>query len=212
MPIASINNSRYFLLCKDEFSTYTHVYFQKSKGETDIALAKLICEFEVDTKNGILRIQSDKGTEFNNAKVETLSAIEHIVHETTAVRAPQQNGLIEREVQNIGNMARTSLLASDLPPELWEHAIETACYLRNRLPNSRVPNTPYEMIFSRKPVLSHLCNFGQQVHVIVNGHYLTRFESRTEPGHVVGFTRRRNTYRVYLLNSGRVIDTQVACC
>jgi len=132
MPIASINNSRYSLFCKDEFSTYTYVYFLKSKGETVMVLAKLICEYEVDKMNRIRGIQSDKATEFNNTKVETLFDIEHIAHETTAVRAPQENGLIEWEVQNIGNMARTSLLASDLPPELWEQAIETACYLRNR--------------------------------------------------------------------------------
>ena len=109
------SNFRYFILYKDELSTYTYVYFLKSNGKADIALAKSIFEFEIDTKNRILRIQSDKGTKFNNARVETLLAIEHIVHEMTAVRAPQQNGLIEREIQNIGNMARTSLLAPDLP-------------------------------------------------------------------------------------------------
>ena len=49
-----------------------------------MVLAKLICEYEVDKMNRIRGIQSDKATEFNNTKVETLFDIEHIAHETTA--------------------------------------------------------------------------------------------------------------------------------
>lgn len=96
--------------------------------------------------------------------------MEHVCHVTSAVYTPQQDGIIEREIQSVTQMARTMLLSSTLPATLWDEAIKTACFIRNRLPNKVVNTTPYEVATKRKPALSHLCQFGRQVHVVVDGH------------------------------------------
>lgn len=203
----SYQGNKYFLLCKDEFSTFTYVYCLKDKASVNLALAKLIAEFEIDTGNCIRRIHTDQGTEFLNNKVELLFAVEHIKPECSAIYTPQQNGQIEREIQSVTQMARTMLLASELPKSLWDEAIKTACYLRNRLPNKNVEQTPFEIATKRKPKLSHLCEFGRQVHVVIDRSHLTKFDARTEQGYIVGFTMRSNTYRVYLPDCNRVIES-----
>lgn len=205
----SASGARYFLLCKDEWTSYSYVYFLKSKesDRVNLALSQFVTDFEVDSTFKVRRIRSDCGSEFVNKATQLLFAAEHIVHEKTAPYTPQQNGAAEREIQSIVNMARTNIHAAKLPVALWQEAINTACYVKNRLPNSTTNITPYEKLFQRKPVIKNLCEFGREVHVIRNGHYLTKFESRTEPAHVVGFTKRQNTFRVYLKESERVLES-----
>ena len=196
-PIStSLSGYNYFLLCKDECSTFTYVYCPKDKSNLSLALEKLFTDFKVETGLRIRRIHSYQGSEFINNKVELLSALEHAVHETSASYTPQQNGIIEREIQSVTQMARTILLSSEMPSTLWDEAIKTACFIRNRLPNKIVDTSPYEAATKRKPALSHLCEFGRQVHVVIDDHYLRKFDPRTEEGFVVGFTMCSNTYRV----------------
>lgn len=203
----SLSGFNYFLLSKDEFSTYTHVYCLRDKAQTHLALAKLFAEFEVETGHRILRIHTDQGSEFMNNRTELLFAIEHAVHQTSATYTPQQNGMVEREIQSITQMARTMLLSADVPANLWDEAIKTACFIRNRLPNKNANNSPFEIATKRKPRLAHLCEFGRPVHVVIDDHYLKKFDARTEEGYIVGFTLRTNTYRVLLKQSQRVIES-----
>lgn len=206
--LESIGGYKYFMLAKDEHSTYTYVYCLRNKSDTPIAMKKLFNEFEVETNHSIKRIHSDQGSEFyKHPKIELILALEHAIHETAATYTPQQNGMIEREIQSIVGMARTMLIASQLPKSLWDEAIKTATYIRNRLPNKIVKTSPYETITNRKPRISHLCEFGRQVHVLIDGHYLTKFDPRTEEGFIVGFTQRMNTYRVYTPAKNRVIES-----
>lgn len=206
--MVTVNGSQYFLLCKDEHSTFTYAYCLKDKAHLDLALAKLFTEFEIETGKRVVRLHSDKGGEFfTSTKTEILCAIEHVMQETSAEYTPQQNGMIEREIGSVTAMARTMLLSSNLTRTLWDEAIKTACFIRNRLPNKNIETTPYEVAVGRKPQIAHLCEFGREVHVIVHGHHLTKFEPRTEPGYIVGFTQRSNTYRVYLKERGRVIES-----
>lgn len=204
---ASVSGSKYFMLCKDEWSSYTYVYCLEDKTQTTLNLAKFLAKFEEETTSRVKRIQTDFGSEFVNKRNEILFALERVVHETTAPYTPQQNGTVEREMQTIVNMARTMLQASKLPTKLWDEAIKTACFIKNRLPNSSTDKTPYELVRSKKPKMSHLCEFGRQVHVMIDGHHLSKFEPRTEPGYIVGFTNRTNTYRIYLKKSERVTES-----
>lgn len=204
---AAISGAKYYLLCKDECTTYTYGYLLREKSSVNLALAQMLIEFETDSGYRVKRLQSDNGSEFVNQQTKILFAKEHVVHETVAPYTPQQNGRIEREIQSITNMARTMLYSAKVPIELWDEAIRTAVYLRNRLPNKSTQRTPFELFMQRKPSLKHLVSFGTEAHVVISGHHLTKFEPRTEPGHVVGFTARSNTYRVYLCQSKRVLES-----
>lgn len=91
------SGSRYYLLCKDAWSTYTYLYLIQDKTQVSLALAKLLAQFEIETGSTIKRICSDQGSEFLNKKTEILFASERVLHQTSAAYCPQQNGMIERE-------------------------------------------------------------------------------------------------------------------
>jgi len=104
-------------------------------------------------------------------------------------------------------MARTLLYASRLPGKLWAEAIEAAVYIKNRLPTKKSEQTPFERLMNRKPMVGHIIEFGTQVHIVKKGKHLDKFEPRTDAGWIVGYTKRRNTYKVYLRERKRVIET-----
>lgn len=197
----------YYLICKDEASEYSFLYMLQSKAQMAEVFRRLIVDFEYGSGRPILSIHSDNGSEFKNRELEFLFLKERILHTTSAAYTPQQNGMAEREIQTITNMARSMLVAAKLGPKLIPEALKTACYLKNRLPTTRDEMTPFERYTGRKPELGHLFIFGQQVQVIEIANRLTKFEPRTMNGYVVGYTNRLNTYRVYVIKLGRTIET-----
>ena len=54
------------------------------------------------------------------------------------------------------DMVRSMMGFAGLPISLWRYALESACYLLNRVSSKSVTKTSYEIWIGRKPVLSHL--------------------------------------------------------
>jgi len=205
----SFDGSAYYLLCKDEFSEFVFVFSMKTKAEVHECLEKLMILFERDSGCSIKGVQTDNGSEFLNRGNELLFLKEKIAHYTSSPYTPQQNGLIEREMGYTTSMARTLLLASNRGGggKLWPLAIESAVYIRNRLPTTQSLLTPFERFVGRKPKVGHLYKFGEQVHVVQSWKHLQKFDPRTEPGFIVGYTHRSNNYKVWLRLSQRVTTT-----
>jgi len=67
--------------------------------------------------------------------------------------------------------------------------------------------TPYELFTGRKPYVGHIVPFGTEVYSLVKDRRLEKFDPRSVKGFIVGFTERRNTYRVYRSDINRVIVT-----
>ena len=52
-----------------------------------------------------------------------------------------------------------------LPISFWGYALESACYILNRVPSKSVAKTPYEIWMGHKPVLAHLRVWGCSAYV-----------------------------------------------
>lgn len=204
---ASLEGYKYYLVCKDNFTEYVFIYPCRDKASVPTMTARLIIDFEVASGQRVREIHSDNGSEFVNEATRILFLKEKITHKTSAPYCPQQNGMAEREIQTVTNMARTMLNSSKLGIGLWAAAVECAVYIKNRLPTSRSEVTPFERITGRQPTIDHLVEFGCPVHAIVNGDYLRKFDGRTDEGFIVGFTTRRNTYKVYIPRKEKIIET-----
>ncbi|GJW88954.1 ribonuclease H-like domain-containing protein [Tanacetum coccineum] len=77
-----------------------------------------------------------------------------IKREFSVARTPQQNGVAERKNRTLIEDARTMLADSKLPITFWAEAVNTACYVQNRVLVTKPHNkTPYEFFLGRKPAL-----------------------------------------------------------
>jgi transposase InsO family protein len=81
----------------------------------------------------IKKIRSDNGTEFKNSQVEGFLEENGIKHEFSSPYKPQQNGVVERKIRTLMDMARIMLGEYKTLDQFWAEAINTACYFINWL-------------------------------------------------------------------------------
>src|SRR6187397_63854 len=100
-------------------------------------------------------------------------------------------------------MARTMLIASGLPRNFWAEAINTACYIINRVMMRPIINkTPYELFKGRKPNISHFRAFGCRCFVHNNGkRNIGKFDERSDEAVFLGYASNSKAYRVYNKNT-----------
>nr|GEW57696.1 retrotransposon protein, putative, Ty1-copia subclass [Tanacetum cinerariifolium] len=117
-----------------------------TKDETSRILKRFITKIEnlVDKKVKIIRC--DNGTEFKNRVMNEFCKEKGIKREYNVARTPQQNGATERKNKTLIEVARTMLADSKLPTTFWAKAVNTSCYVQNRVlvvkPHFK---TPYEL-------------------------------------------------------------------
>ena len=81
----------------------------------------------------IIHIRCERGGEFIGTPFKSLCEKLDNFHEMSAPKTPQQNGVPERKNRTLQEMARAMLLSSDVPEFLWGEAINTTCYIANRV-------------------------------------------------------------------------------
>nr|GEZ41173.1 ribonuclease H-like domain-containing protein [Tanacetum cinerariifolium] len=93
--------------------------------------------------------------------------IKGIRRESSVARTPQQNGVAERKNKTLIEAARTMLANSKLSTTFWAEAVNTACYVQNRVLVIKPHNkTPYELFLGRKHALRFVRPFGCPITVL----------------------------------------------
>jgi len=127
---------------------------------------------------------------------QTLLVKNQIKHETSAPYSPHQNGTAERSWRTLFEMARSLLLESGLPKNLWTYAVMTATHIRNRCYCQRIKDThPMELLQVLKPNVSKMHVFGSVCYLIV--HNSKKLDPRSRKGVFIGYDRNSPTYLVY---------------
>ena len=131
--VLSISKNSYCLVIIDDFSRFTWVFFLSVKSETTELIKRFIVLIENQLSSKVKGIRSDNGTEFKNAVMDHFCAEKGILHQYSSVRTHQPNGVAERRNRTLIDAARTFLCDSKLPTIFSAEAINTACYVQNRV-------------------------------------------------------------------------------
>ncbi|GJY18380.1 ribonuclease H-like domain-containing protein [Tanacetum coccineum] len=90
------------------------------------------------------------------------------------------------------------LADSKLPTTFWAEAVNTACYVQNRVLVIKPHNkTPYELFLGRKPPLSFMRPFGCPVTILNTLDHLGKFDGKSDDGFFVGYSINSKTFRVF---------------
>lgn len=167
MPVKSLGGARFMQILVDDFSRASWVFFLKEKSQAASILMDWIEEVECKFDTRVRKIQSDRGGEYVNHTLETWLKRKGIVHRLTNPYSPQENAVAERKFRTLQEAIAALLFDSGLPQRFWAEAALYANYTFNRVYNSTVGNTPYFMLFGKKPKIDHLRVFGCRAYVLV---------------------------------------------
>jgi len=89
--------------------------------------------------------------DFKNERFEKFCEKLGIKHYFSSPKTPQENGVVERKNRYLEELARTLLNETNLLKYFWADAVNTVCYMLNRVKRSLLKKIPYELSKGRKP-------------------------------------------------------------
>lgn len=196
--IVSFDGFRYYVTFIDDFSRNTFVYLLKFKHEVQ----KCFEDFHNLVKNhfssNICILRSDNGTEFTSNVMQNYLSNQGILHQTSCVGTPQQNGIAERKNRDLLEKTRAIMLHANVPKRFWSHAIQTAAYIINRLP-SRVLNfkSPFEVLRGKTGGFEHLRVFGCVCFVHIQASHRGKLDARAAKCVLLGYSSTQKGYKCY---------------
>ncbi|CAI7773246.1 unnamed protein product [Closterium sp. NIES-53] len=140
-------HERYFLLVVDDYSRYTTVFPLRSKGDVAEVLIDWIRAARLQLRESfgsdflVLRLHSNRGGEFSSARLGAFCRAQGIRQTFTLPASPQQNGIVERRIGMVMDVARTSMIHAAAPHFLWPFAVQYAAHQLNLQPRVSVLET-----------------------------------------------------------------------
>ncbi|SGY17288.1 BQ5605_C015g07736 [Microbotryum silenes-dioicae] len=179
-----------YLAIVDQHSCGRWVFPLSSKSSEGVIEAFNTFRTSVENMTGkkIRFVRSDNGGEFTSKMFETYFKTNGIIHKRTAPYTLENNGQVERLNGSIMTTVKAMLHNANLPMTFWSYAMQAAVYLSNRTTVARLNGvTPYEIIFGKKPRVSHIKPFGAVAFVHIDGTLRTKLDDKAVEGILVGF-------------------------
>jgi hypothetical protein len=105
-------------------------------------------------------------------------------------------------------MARMMLDEHRTPRRFWAEAVNTTCYVSNRIYLIvHKKKTYYKLINGHTPKVSHFHVFGCKYFILKKGKKLDKFEARLVDGTFFGYASHSRAYRVLNLETNQIVET-----
>nr|GEV28331.1 copia protein [Tanacetum cinerariifolium] len=116
-----------------------------------------------------------------------------IKREFSVARTPQHNGIAKKKNMTLVEAARTMLANLLLPIPFWAEAVNTACYVQNRVFVTKPHNkTPYELLLGRTPSIGFMRPFGCYVTILNTLDPLGKLDGKADEGFLVRYSVSRS--------------------
>ncbi|CAI7790572.1 unnamed protein product, partial [Closterium sp. NIES-54] len=145
--VSGQSRERYFLLVVDDYTRYTTVFPLRNKGQVVDVLIPWIRTVRLQLRERlgqdlpVLRLHSDRGGEFSSDLLQDFCRGEGILQSFMLPDSPQQNGIAERRIGLVMEVARTSMIHAAAPHFLWPFAVPYAAHQLDLWPRVSLPET-----------------------------------------------------------------------
>ncbi|CAI7853874.1 unnamed protein product, partial [Closterium sp. NIES-53] len=178
--VCAQGHERYFLLVVDYYSRYTTVFPLRSK---------------------------DRGGEFSSDLLRAFCRLEGIRQTFTLPASPQQNGIAERRIGMVMDVARTSTIHAAAPHFLWPFAVQYAAHQINLQPRVSLPETTPTLRWTGKVGdASAFRVWGSRA--FVRDTTVDKLSSRAVPNVFLGFPPDAPGWQFYHPTSRRILSSQ----
>ena len=187
----------------DDYSKLSVVRAVALKSDIPATVKEVLRMLETQAGQKLKLVRTDRGSEYLNAPLMDFFQSKGIIHETTALYTPQQNGAAERLNRTLMERVRAMLHGSKLSVDMWAEAAVTANFIRNRSPVSGSAKTPWELFYNSKPDISHMRVFGSKAYVHIPKQFRRKLDPLSKPGIFIGYEANSKAYRI-LLDDGKI--------
>ncbi|CAI5982411.1 unnamed protein product [Closterium sp. NIES-64] len=212
-PVRGQGYERYFLLVVDDYSRYTTVFPLRSKGAVTEVLIDWIREARLQLRRSfgsdfpVLRLHSDRGGEFSSRLLRDYCRARGIRQTFTLPESPQQNGIAERRIGMVMDVARTSMMHAAAPHFLWPFAVRYAAHQLNLHPRvSRPAMSPVLLWMGKVGNASAFRVWGSRA--FVRDLSADKLSPRAAPCVFLGFPPDAPGWQFYHPSSRRVLSSQ----
>nr|CAN65095.1 hypothetical protein VITISV_011639 [Vitis vinifera] len=201
--IKNVTGTRWLVSFIDVHTRLTWVFLMKEKSETSQIFKNFKNMIQTQFQSKIQILKSDNARDYFNSIIGEFLAQEGIVHLSSCVDTPQQNGIAERKNRHLLEVARSLMFSMNVPKLFWGQAVLTAAYLINRMP-SRVLKfqTPCQTLLKSFPTTRFISTippkiFGCSVFVHINQQHRSKLDPRSLKCIFLGYSSNQKGYKCY---------------
>ena len=143
---------RYSLVLVDDHSRFKFVYHMVAKSEAPKLVRRFVATFngKANSASGTMTrmvgaLHTDNAGELVSREFAELMDSESIEHTTSPPHVHQLNGVAERSIRSVSELARSYLVAGNLPTKFWPMAFDMAVDVLNRTSGPEEKITSYEI-------------------------------------------------------------------
>ena len=198
-PVVSPTGFRYFITFVDDYSRTTWLYLMINRSELFSHVHAFCAEIHTQFHVYVQNMRSDNAKEYVSEQFQSFMLQHGILHQTSCVDTPAQNGVAERKNRHLLETARALLFQMHVPKHLWVDAVSTTCFLINRMPSSVLNwDTPYHIFFPNKPLFPIEPQiFGCTCFVRDVRPQVSKLDHKSLKCIVLGYSRVQKRYRCY---------------
>ncbi|KAL5840222.1 hypothetical protein ACOSQ4_012830 [Xanthoceras sorbifolium] len=179
------------------------LYLLKVKGTSTRQALQVMSNSDSEIMLHRYLLKTDNAKEYFSSILSNYLLNQGIVHLSSCVDTPQQNGVAERKNRHLLEVARSLMFTSNVPKHFWGEAVITATYLINRMP-SRVLNfkTPISLLLQAFPntiIISTvpLKIFGCSAYVHIHHQHRGKLDPRSIKCILLGYSTNQKGYKCY---------------
>ena len=190
--ISSIHGHKYFLTIVDDYSRYTWIFPLKQNSEVVKVLENFVVFVQTEFETTIKLIRSDNVTEFF---MTNFFVNKGIIHQTSCVNTPQQNGIVERKHGHLLNVTRALMIQSHLSKIYWSYFVIHIAYIINIFLTPVLNySSPHEMFYKTEVDFTGLKLFGSLCYASTLSTNRKKIDPRLSKCVFIGFKRGTKGY------------------
>ena len=201
--VSNISGARWFVLFIDDCTRMSWVFLLKNKSDVTSTFKNFFFMIKTQFDVEIKRVRSDNAKDYFNHDLSSFFIEKGIIHESSCVYTPQQNGVAERKIGHLLATTRAFLFQNQVPKSYWGEAVLTAAHLINRLPSKVLDHKSPVDVFSKFFPVFRLTNqlapriFGCVAFVHVHSYQRGKLDPRALKCVFLGFSYTQKGYKCY---------------
>jgi hypothetical protein len=161
MSIETWSGMSYALVIVKVSCRYPVRQLLKTKTEADANLQEIIAMLKRQSGKNLKWMWRDNGSEFVKELTDAFCCRNGIIHKMTVPYTPEKNGIVERAITTLFEMARCTLYSANMDLCYWGEAFMYAVHIQSCSPLLALNGVVLSHAWSgKKPDVSHLQIFG----------------------------------------------------